>query len=250
MRRFISGLAFFAGLFCVSQTLSGKSMPIQWGTAATISSDSDVETSGTLVYAYNIGPSGTTSTTVNGVAFSAFEFPPDGSDGPVSVGSLVIDQFPGFLYSANDFGSGTPPFSGLSPSYQTLLTTGGYTVGSDLSFYNNLYVTLKNLTPNQEYLVEIWVSNSAGKTGIAQVQAAGANSVTLDSTSNSIGQYVVGTFTYGYSSGTFVVSGANQVDYPVINAIQLRAIPEPTTWLLFGLGLFVPLAIRHRKLRS
>lgn len=247
MKRFISGLAMFAGLFCLSQTLSGKSMPIQWGTAATISSDSDVAIDGALIYAYNIGPSGTTSPTVNGVTFSAFEFPPNGSDGPVTVGSLKIDQFPGSLYSASDFGSGVPPFSELSPSYKTLLTTGGYSLGTDPVLGNSLYVTLNDLTPNQEYLVEIWASNASGKTGIAQTRAVGSNSVTLDSTSNSLGQYAIGTFTYEYSSGTFVLDGVDRTNYPVINAIQLRAIPEPATWLLFGLGLVVPLVMRRRK---
>ena len=115
MKTFLPGLAVVAGLFCLSQTLSAKSMPIHWGTAATISSDSDIATDGTLVFAYNIGPSGTKATTVNGVTFDAYEFPPDGSS-TVTVGSLKVS---GTLYSASDFGSGAPPFSDLSSNYQT-----------------------------------------------------------------------------------------------------------------------------------
>lgn len=48
---------------------------IIWGSPTTVAGDSDVDTTGTLVYAYNIGPSGVQATTINGVVFNALAFP-------------------------------------------------------------------------------------------------------------------------------------------------------------------------------
>ena len=248
MKAFVSGLAVFAGLFCLIQPAIGKSTSVAWGTPTTISSDNDVSTSGSLVFAYNIGPVGTGATTLNGVTFSAFEFPPDGSQGSVAVGNLEIDEFPGYLYSASDFGNALPPFSELSPSYQSLLTTGGYTGGATGDFHNSMYVWLNSLTPNQEYMVEIWVSNASEKSDIVQTQVYDNDkqlTVTIDSTANSVGQFLTGTFTAQNSTEEFTLF-APLGQMTLLNAIQLRAIPEPSTWLMLGLGL-VPVVSRLRK---
>ncbi|MEI6071182.1 MAG: PEP-CTERM sorting domain-containing protein [Verrucomicrobiae bacterium] len=237
-------IAFFAligGICFVAQSASGKSTPVVWSAAATISSDSDVSTSGTLVYAYNIGPAGTPATTVNGVTFSSFEFPPDGTNDTVRVGDLEFSDAPEFLNSSSDFGSGGSPFTDLSANYQTLLGSGGHT-----SNPATMIVWLYGLIPTQDYLVEIWVSNSAGKPLFLNTQASGSTPVSLSSTSGDLGQFATGTFTAEYSTGAFLLT-ASGGSLPMLNAVQLRAVPEPSTWLLLGLGFAASVAACLRR---
>jgi hypothetical protein len=59
----------------IGQSEAVSAATIIWGTLTTVAADGDVDTTGTLVYAYNIGPSGGQSTTINGVVFNAFAFP-------------------------------------------------------------------------------------------------------------------------------------------------------------------------------
>jgi hypothetical protein len=71
-----TGIALLACLLA-DRSLAGSSFAIEWGTARTISGDSDVRTDGSLVSAFNIGSAGVASSTVNGVRFEAFAFPED-----------------------------------------------------------------------------------------------------------------------------------------------------------------------------
>ncbi|MFM7244596.1 MAG: hypothetical protein ACKO40_10575 [Planctomycetaceae bacterium] len=73
---------------------------IAWGTPTTVTGDSDVDTTGTLVYAYNIGPNGVQSTTVSGVLFNAFAFPGQLDFlNTVTVGSVNFTENPSNLQS-------------------------------------------------------------------------------------------------------------------------------------------------------
>ena len=58
-----------AGLFAAS----AKADPIVWQAPQKISGDSDVSTSGHLVYAENFGDQTVTAQTINGVTFAAFD---------------------------------------------------------------------------------------------------------------------------------------------------------------------------------
>jgi hypothetical protein len=113
-------LLAIVGLPLLSHTARAGS--ITWGTPQNISGDSDVSTTGTLIGAFNVGgpasggPAVPNNTTVNGVTFVGF---PLSGNNSVS-GNFSFSSSAGFG-SNNDDVSGSPPFSTLSPSYQTLL---------------------------------------------------------------------------------------------------------------------------------
>ncbi|MCF7674237.1 MAG: hypothetical protein K9N23_18650 [Akkermansiaceae bacterium] len=122
---------------------------IEWGSATTISADTDVSTTGTLEYAYATG--NTTDATVNGVVFEA-------STATVNIGGGIYgtdDIDTDFsLVNSNIFGSVSAPFSSLSADYQNLLDSQIHT-GT-----NPRTVTLNNLTVGLDYLVQIWANDS------------------------------------------------------------------------------------------
>jgi len=225
---------------------------ITWGSATTIAGDTDVSTSGTLLYAYNVGWNGTTggpggtpgtgvaAATVNGVTFSAFGLPGGytNSVSTVTVGSVTMTESPGFLWSSNILGNA----SGLSSSYQSLLASGG---GATLPA--TITVTLGGLTVGQQYQLQIWSNNSGngnGATGAPIANTLVSSAVTLDAnttnTSGGVGQYVLGTFTAATTSMNFTLAGSGgSTTSPMINAFQVRditPIPGPGG-LALALGL-------------
>lgn len=218
---------------------SAHAAPITWGTPQTISGDSDVVTTGALVYAYNLGPSNVASSTVNGVPFSAFAFPSisgNASGTSVTVGSVTISEFPGDLVAWNTLGSGSAPYANLSSAYRVLLDSCGSS-GQP----NTITLSLGGLTNGQQYAFQWWASNAAPLPPFAAVAADATNAVTLDSNltnaAGGLGQFVTGTFTADGVSQSInfnAVGGAG----PLINAFQVRAVPEPSTCasLLAGLA--------------
>ena len=70
--------------------LGAIAAPITWGSATTISGDGDVSTTGTLLYAYNFGPSSVA--------------------GPVTVGGVSISESPGPTIRAAPVRCGTTPW--------------------------------------------------------------------------------------------------------------------------------------------
>jgi hypothetical protein len=210
--------------------------PIVWGSPQTVSGDSDVSTTGSLVYAFTFGgTSAPSSATVNGVTFSLFTVP-GGIVTSATVGSVTISESPGNLFAYNTFGSASAPFSTLSSSYQTLLGSGAY---ADTPA--NITVTLGGLTNGQQYEVQWWTNNSANLTpqfggGFTNTTATAVNAVTLDANmTNSVGgvgQYAIGTFTALGATQPFILSEPSGGLNPLINALQVRAVPEPSLTLL------------------
>jgi hypothetical protein len=91
--------------------------------------------------------------------------------------------------------------------------------------------------------------------------ASGINSVILDADpgntlSTPFGQFALGTFTADSATQAFDVSGGTLFDpfwgAPVsnrqVNAWQLRAVPEPTTFSLLALGMSLVAVIGRRKM--
>jgi hypothetical protein len=231
---------------------SAHAAPITWGTPQTISGDSDVVTTGALVYAYNLGPSNVASSTVNGVPFSAFAFPSisgNASGTSVTVGSVTISEFPGDLVAWNTLGSGSAPYANLSSAYRVLLDSCGSS-GQP----NTITLSLGGLTNGQQYAFQWWASNAAPLPPFAAVAADATNAVTLDSNltnaAGGLGQFVTGTFTADGVSQSInfnAVGGAG----PLINAFQVRAVPEPSTCasLLAGLTCGGYSMFRRRRAR-
>src|SRR6516162_3566645 len=90
--------------------------PITWGSPTGISGDTDVDNTGTLFGALNLGTS--TSTTVNGVGFTGLQL----SGSSTTSGDFTFTAGGGFVNFLTS-GSTAPPFSNLSSSYQTLLAS-------------------------------------------------------------------------------------------------------------------------------
>lgn len=205
--------------------------PITWQTAQTISGDSDVNTGGSLVYAYNLGTSGVVSdTTVGGVTFAAAGVSSSGS-ASFNNGNLIIQSSPS-IYSQSNFGGSGAPYTSLGSSYQSLLGGGVYSTSSTYGFF-----VLTGLTAGRTYSVQLWSSNSSGVSGTGAgdegldlsssliSDAYGGNTSTLNSITAGIGQYVTGTFTAvsGQTVQVIDIQPSGGTAW-LVNALQLRDI--------------------------
>jgi hypothetical protein len=207
--------------------------PITWSAAQTVSGDSDVDTTGSFVYAFTFGGTAAPpSTTVNGVTFSPFTIP-SGIVTSATVGNVTISESPGTLFGSNSFGSVSAPFSGLSSSYQSLLGTGAYADNP-----STITVSLKGLTSGQQYRLQWWTSNASNQLSIygdsfSNTTATAFNSVTLDANitnlGGGLGQFAIGTFTASGTIQSFSLTETSGGFNPLINALQVRAVPEPST---------------------
>lgn len=237
-------LAVVIGLIVAVGPQAGAVDLVTWGAAQNISGDSDVNTNGNLVYAYNLGASGVTDTTVNGVQFSAWAFPP--SSPPISVttiGSVSFIESFGILESYNTLGTTTGNFSGLSSAYQAMLSTAGTSSNAA-----TVSLTMGGLTTGKSYEIQWWLNNSALLINVdtvaafQQTTATATNSVLLNANVGTVvgnlGQYVIGSFTATDSSAVIEYNGTGTYIFdnrPMINAFQLRdvtAVPEPSTYVL------------------
>jgi hypothetical protein len=224
--------------------------PITWGPPITIKGDADVDTTGTLVGALNLGLP-TTNTTVNGVPFTGLSLTFVQSSGPFS---FSVSGF-GF-FGESSSGSTNSPFSALSPSYQTLLGAGSGTMGFPTA--PPFLLTITGLTVGDTYEFEWWTNLSFGTQ--PRVMAAAVNSVVLSSnttgTDGGVGQFAIGRFTADATSEAITFSGVSGVS-PVLNGLQLRdlgpaaaPVPEPTTVALFAVGLGGLALNRWRRARA
>jgi len=229
--------------------------PIVWGSPQTVNGDSDVSTAGSFVYAFTFGGTAApSSATVNGVTFSPFTIP-GGIITSATVGNVILSETPGTLFGSNLFGTASTPFSNLSNSYQSLLGSGAY---ADTAA--NIFVTLSGLTPGQQYRLQWWTNNSSnilsnfGET-FSNTTATAGNTVTLDAnttnTVGGVGQYAIGTFTASGTTQGFSLAETSGGFNPLINALQVRAVPEPTVSLL-GVAVAAGgwLASRRRSTRT
>ena len=209
--------------------------PIAWGTPQTITGDSDVSTSGSLVYAYNVGPSPSVSSTVTvgGVAFQPFpiiNFPATNS---FTFGNVTISESPGLVFGY-DVTSTSGSYGLLSPAYRALLDGGG-----GAGYPDTVTVSLGGLSVGQQYLFQWWASNAANISFVTTVTGSATNSVTLDSNlsdaAGGLGEFVTGTFTADGTTQDIELTGA--ATSPLINAFQIRAVPEPSTCIFAFAGL-------------
>jgi hypothetical protein len=241
-----------AALIALNATTQAAAVTINWNSAQNITGDSDVSTTGSLLYAYNLGAAGVADTTVNGVTFTSGPLSAFGNS--VSFGQTTLNETPGYLYAYNNLGTGSGAFTSLSSSYKSLLGSGIY---ADVPV--TITLSLGGLTFGQQYQFQWWLNNSSkqegGLTGNSLfLTTAGNNPYTVGlngNTSSSIvgglGQYAIGTFTANSSAFNINFNGTDGSNLPMINAFQLRAIPEPSTYALFGLGALGLLIVARRK---
>jgi len=242
--KFSTGLLAVAAALALTTTTHAAA--VTWSAPSNISGDSDVITTGTLVSARNLSQFQLAST-VNGVLFDIFPVP-NGANAIVGLPGVANFGIFDLESSDTNYGSTSAPFTGLSPSYQTLLGSGaGSSSGSTLS------LTLLGLTNGSPYLVQLW-SNDSGMAygGLNSTTASATNSVTLDEnvtdTVGGLGQWVSGTFIATGTSQVISLSGLR----PELNAFQVRLVPEPGTLTLLALGSIAcgGLAIMRRRRRA
>lgn len=251
----------FAAVLCLA-TVS-PAATIIWGPATTISGVTDVSTTGTSVAAFNFGSA--INTTVNGVIFTpAFAdlYAATGYDASVGTGSGRLKLTGTSIYSFSEFGiSWAPPYSGLTSSYQALLTSAIYN-DFPLPEGTNRPVNfqIQGLTIGTNYQIQLWVNDSrldeyppARDTTFT----AAASSVTLDQNSTEdyggLGQYVIASFTADATIQDFVATSSKATN---INAYQLRAtsevtaVPEPASSLALTSLIAGGLLLRRRGPKS
>ena len=212
---------------------TAQAATITWGTPTTIAGDSDVSTAGTLLYADNVGAS-THNYTVNGVTFVS--------------ASLYGTDF-GFGANTNSLPSGG------SSNYKSLLDSFDFTSGSPASF------NLTGLTAGNVYEVQIWAQDARGTGTLGsieyQTKYTAGNSVVLTQANNSNtlpGQFVIGTFIANATTQSITVTqgingGFGGGGIGIVNALEVRTIPEPSSAILLLLGAagLWQLARRRRK---
>jgi hypothetical protein len=219
-------------------SITAEAAIITWGAPAQISGDANVSTNGNLVGAFNIGDTGVPATgPINGVNFQPFALPTGGLIS--SVGAFTITTAPvGFFSNNTSYGSANPPFSALSPNYQTLLRSGTSIFNGD-----TLTLTMNALTAGTQYEFQWWANFSGFGTELTTATAG--NAITLaDNTTGAaggLGQYAIGSFIADATSQSIVFTGGPLAGS--FNGFQLRevipsggVIPEPTT-ALFGVAL-------------
>jgi PEP-CTERM motif len=216
---------------------------IVWGSPQTISGNTDVDTTGTLVGAFNMGGTGVPTTTVNGVTFTGIAL----SGTTVTSGNFTFTQTGG--WNSNNITSANAPFSTLSPSYQNLLSW----IAGD--FTNPATITIGGLTVGAKYEFEWWSNDSNGFQSLTTATAVNSVTLTTNTTgvNGGVGQFDIGTFTADTSSEAVTFSSSLQ---DIMSGFELRqtaaAVPEPGSLLVLcsGLATMFTLCGRRRKNRA
>jgi len=207
------------------------------GTNNPVSTDVNIE--GVTILAVQQNGAGA-GNTVNGVVFT----------NTTTQNNVTFERTTGLSSTFDGFVSSGVLVDGTTDPtpYRSLLMGAWY--GSNPATF-----TLSGLTPNQEYLVQVWTSDiRVGLGGNAY------NYLTMNGTDNTnppqmlfynngTGSTVVGRFTATGTSVSFnqdATGSHNQ--YGQVNAIQLRAIPEPTSSGLLGAAA-VGMLLRRRVRR-
>jgi hypothetical protein len=166
--------------------------------------------------------------TVNGVTFN-------------SIASTLTDGK--ITFAPNNSTTGASTFPTASPSstnYSHLVSTiaFGYQASSSVVF--------SNLTLNDTYQVQVfsWYTSPFPN---AITTLSGSNTVNLDP---SVGQFAIGTFTATAASEKFTLSAQGNGHYDIWDAVSVRdvtATPEPSTYVLLGLGFLSLVVLRKRR---
>lgn len=224
---------------------------VTWSSAATISGNGDVLTTGARVYAVNIGSSSISPATVNGVTFDALVFPDlEAASQSLTVGSITFTESPDYLSPALDLHSAANPFASLSADYRALLSSGGTTHGIT---FETLTLTLGGLVSGHSYLFQWWTNMSTGSYSRTIASDSFEHELQLAGglgPDGYLGQFGVGAFTATGLTQDFFFTGNDSA--PLINAFQLRdltAVPEPSTTATIAAGVAFALALFRRRAR-
>jgi hypothetical protein len=140
---------------------------------------------------------------------------------------------------SGDLGTtGVAPYNTHSGAYRTILSSGGGS-GSAGTITN----TLGGLTIGRQYQLQWWASDAARGSGFllfGSVLATVTNTVSLDPNTTDavggLGQFVIGSFTADSTTQSLTFDGVS-TGMPLVNAFQVRAVPEPSTCAMALAGL-------------
>jgi hypothetical protein len=244
-----------AFVLVLAATVCLKAATVTWFGPQNITGDTDVKTDGTLFQAANFGTAA--ATTVNGVTFSGFTATSGVTSGTSGNLSLSASGTSG-IRSTTSTTISAAPYSTLSSSYQALLNQTMFSFsGSSGVPAPNMSVTVNNLSIGQQYDVQFWVNDSrSGVTNIATRQTQVGStllSVNTTGTTGGLGQWVLGTFVADSTSQSFDLVGVNSgtvgpVTYAT--AMQVRAVPEPSSLAMLAGGAFTLLVFIHLRSRN
>lgn len=133
-------------------------------------------------------------------------------------------------------GSAGTPYAGIDADYKTILGGSIYQANGA----NTLTLTITGLTAGQTYLFQGWVEWQSNVTYTETFSIGGTTSAAIDpnvgNVAGGLGQFITGYVTMGAAETSFALA-IEGADYKNISALQLRAVPEPGTIALAGLGL-------------
>jgi hypothetical protein len=204
-----------------SSSTRAAASPITWigGAHNTTSAAADVNNSGSFVDGVYMG-STTTAETIGTTTFY-----PEAGVGTGSVSSAGAGPGDINISTADVFGG---DIGTTAPGYLDVLSRNAYGPGS---MTNVVTMTFSHLTSGVTYQFQIW---SATPNGEMQTFTDGTHSVTLNGTPTP-GQFALGQFTAVGTTESLTYTGPN-AGFPVVNAIDLRLVPEPASVLLMILG--------------
>jgi hypothetical protein len=132
----------------------------------------------------------------------------------------------------------------MTGDYKEFLQRNSYASSSNSSTGT---LTLNDLTPMQQYMVQIWSNDSRGGALNQLVTFTAGNAVSLDRNTtgtSGYGQWVIGTFTADATTQSITVSNSLNQGL-ALNGLQVRTIPEPSATLFGGLGMLM--LLRRRR---
>jgi len=265
-----TSLAAVLGLAAFVTTSSVQAQNVTFGSAQTITGDSNLIDAGNTAGAVNVdailpngnynspignngsGNASPTSLTADGVTFNAL-IPAAAS---ISDGIFSLTAASGSFHSYGNNGGGYPTSGSASASFAAVLSAGGlYGSGPGV-----ITLSASALTTGATYDVQIFNFSNDGVNESTSF-TSGGSSVTLFDNNGAGGNPA--TYLGQFATGTFTATGANEViDFanasggytPVIGAINLVEIapaPEPSTYALMLGGLLgVVFGLRHRRQAS
>ncbi|MFM8494192.1 MAG: beta strand repeat-containing protein [Planctomycetia bacterium] len=214
-------LAIFCGQLMLAPVQAAN---VVWNTPQTMTADTNVRTYGSLVGAFDIASTETT-TTVNGVSFAGTL-----AGSPPTFGSVAaLAPVAGTDYLG--VASWGPPNSPtLSSNYATLNDSAAVGFGGS----GQMTLTLTSLTPGRSYMLQTWVGDTRGAAAARRQTLTGgaltSGTMLFNSTGadGGNGSFVVGNFVADSTSQTVTITGSPDA-VPMLNAFQLRDVTNVTT---------------------
>lgn len=230
------------------QILSASAANIIWNLSSLSSSGDSIVynpgSGGSTVWAYDYGLDSSGSVSLNGVTFTK-------TNQAVNTG-ISLSNTGGTNAGFGDvYYDNTAPV-GVTSGLVDLYDDAYYAYSTSATGTTSLNLSLSGLTVGQKYVVQIFTGDyRVGSAGRLQTVTGGANTTSSFSQydANGYQPYVLGEFTADSASQQIDINGLG-VQYssvPMINAVSLSAIPEPSTYfMILGLSLFFIVAFRRK----